>query len=213
MHAMSKFLHQMLARTTGATRRFASDKSGIAAVEFVFIAPLIIVLWLGTMEISQGIEVNKKVGRSASVIGDILTQTAVINVGDLEDIMKIGASVIQPYKRAYPTVTVSEVMVDAGLSAKIVWSRKGQQITTGFTFSSGYAVNSPVVLPANLKVANTYLVKVETDLDYIPVTNTSYVVRTGASTAKWGFSSAVWHMREAYYLRPRVNDDVACNGC
>jgi Flp pilus assembly protein TadG len=209
MHAMSKFLHQMLARTTGAARRFATDRSGVAAVEFVFIAPLIIILWLGTMEVSQGIEVNKKVGRSASVIGDIVTQTDVINVGDLEDIMKIGASVLQPYTRDYPYITVSEVYVDNGLSAKIVWSRKGRQST----FSSGYAVNSAVTLPANLKVANTYLVKVESDLDYIPVTNTSYVIRSSSSTKKYGFSSAVWHMRETYYLRPRVNDDVACNGC
>jgi Flp pilus assembly protein TadG len=209
MHVMSKFPHQMLARTFGAARRFASDKSGVAAVEFVFIAPLIILLWLGTMEISQGIEVNKKVGRSASVIGDILTQTGVINVGDLEDVMKIGASVLQPYGRDYPTITVSEVHVDAGLSAKIVWSRRGKQNT----YTSGEAVNSAVVLPANLNVANTYLVKVQTDLDYYPVTNTSYVTRTSGSTKKYGFSSAVWHMREIYYLRPRVNDDVACNGC
>jgi Flp pilus assembly protein TadG len=209
MHVMSKFLHQMLTRTSGAARRFARDENGVAAVEFVFIAPLIILLWLGTMEISQGIEVNKKVGRSASVIGDIITQTDVISVSDLEDVMKIGASVLQPYTRDYPTITVTEVHVDAGLSAKVAWSRKGKQNT----YSVGYAVNSAVTVPANLKIADTYLVKVETDLDYYPVTNTSYVTRSSGSTKKYGFSSAVWHMRETYYFRPRVKEDVVCTGC
>jgi Flp pilus assembly protein TadG len=203
---MSKFLHQMLGRTSGAARRFASDKSGVAAVEFVFIAPLIILLWLGTMEISQGVEINKKVGRSASVIGDIVTQTGVITVSDLDDVLRIGASVLQPYNRDYPTITVSEVYVDNALKAKVVWSRRGHQNT----FTAGDAVNTPVTLPANLAIANTHLLKVQTDLVYYPVT--SYAIRRNATDAN-GKKYAVLNMSETYYMRPRVNDDVVCTGC
>jgi Flp pilus assembly protein TadG len=91
---MSKFFNYLRMRTSTAALRFSNEKSGVAAVEFVFIAPLLITLWLGTMEISQGIEINKKVGRSASMIGDIVTQTDVISLADLEDVIKIGASVL-----------------------------------------------------------------------------------------------------------------------
>jgi Flp pilus assembly protein TadG len=206
MHVMSKFLNQLLARTTGAAQRFASDKGGVAAVEFVFIAPLIITLWLGTMEISQGIEVNKKVGRSASVIGDLVAQLDSISVSDLDDVLKIGASVLQPYNRDAPTITVTEVFIDNTLASKVVWSRRGRETS----FAPGDAVNSPVTLPANMKIANTYLIKVQTDLQYYPVT--SWSIRRNATRGN-GTKYAVVPMSETYYLRPRVTESVTCIGC
>jgi Flp pilus assembly protein TadG len=203
MHVMSNLLHTLLTRASGAARRFVNDKKGVAAVEFVFIAPLIITLWLGTMEISQGVDINKKVGRSASVIGDLVAQFDNVLVGDLDDMLKIGASVLQPYNRGAPTITVSEVYVDASLSAKIVWSRRA----TGNMFGPGESVNSAVALPANMKIADTYLVKVQTDLKYYPVTSWSIKKNTNAG------QTAVVPMSEIYYLRPRLGNDVSCTGC
>ena len=110
---MRKFLNLLHTRTSAAAMRLRDDKSGVAAVEFVFIAPLLITLWLGTMEISQGIEVNKKVGRSASMIGDIVTQSDVITLEDLKDVIKIGAAVLQPYQRDAPVITVTAIHIAA----------------------------------------------------------------------------------------------------
>ena len=42
--------------------RLARDRRGVAAVEFAFIAPILLTLYLVTMEVAQGIETNKKVG-------------------------------------------------------------------------------------------------------------------------------------------------------
>jgi Flp pilus assembly protein TadG len=203
---MRKFLNQTALRASAAVKRFASDKRGVAAVEFVFIAPLIIVLWLGTTEISLLIEVNKKVGRSASVIGDLIAQTDSIAVADLDDVLKIGASVLQPYNRDKPKITVSSVYVDTALVAKIKWSRRGRDTT----FGPGEAVNSTVAnFPANLKIADTYLIMVKSDLNYYPITNTAYVPGT---RPKAGVAAA-WPMSETYYLRPRLGNWVDCVGC
>jgi Flp pilus assembly protein TadG len=203
---MRKFLNRTALRASAAVKRFASDKRGVAAVEFVFIAPLIIVLWLGTTEISLLIEVNKKVGRSASVIGDLVAQTDFVLVDDLDDAIKIGASILQPYNRDKPTITVSSVHVDTALNAKIKWSRRGRDIT----FGPGEAVNSTVAnFPANLKVADTYLVMVKSDLNYYPITNTAYVPGTRPTAGV----AAAWPMTETYYLRPRLGDRVECTGC
>jgi Flp pilus assembly protein TadG len=205
-HVMRKFLNRTALQASAAAKRFASDTRGVAAVEFVFIAPLIIALWLGTTEISLLIEVNKKVGRSASVIGDLVAQMDFIPVSDLDDAIKIGASILQPYNRDKPTITVSSVYVDAGLKAKVKWSRRGRDTT----FAPGLAVNSEVTeFPVNLKVADTYIIMVKADLNYYPITNTAYVHGT---RPKAGVAAA-WPMTETYYLRPRLTEYVTCTGC
>jgi Flp pilus assembly protein TadG len=205
MHVMSKFLGGLRNKVSSAALRFGSDRSGVAAVEFVFIAPLLILLWLGTMEISQGIEINKKVGRSASMVGDIITQTDNIAVADVDDILKIGAAVLQPYQRDKPTLTVSEIYVNASLQPKVVWSRKNAK----GTFSVGPAPNSIAALPANLIIADTYLIKAETQLEYLPVT--SWSIQKNKTGANGAYASV--NMHETYYLRPRKSTDVACTGC
>jgi Flp pilus assembly protein TadG len=203
---MSKFLGGLRSKAASAARRFGSDRSGVAAVEFVFIAPLLITLWLGTMEISQGIEINKKVGRSASMVGDILTQTDNINVAEVDDILKIGVAVLQPYQRDKPTLTVSAIHVDAALNAKIVWSRKNTKGVAG----AGPAANSAVTnLPVNLLIADTYLIKAETQLEYLPVT--SWSIQKNKTGANGNYASV--NMHETYYLRPRKSNDVSCTGC
>lgn len=203
---MSHQFETLLNRTREKLSAFREDRSGVAAVEFCFIATLMITLWLGTMEISQGVEVNKKVGRSASVIGDLIAQEDLRLVSDIDDIMKIGKSVLLPYQRDEPRVTVTEIMIDADLNATVYWSR----MLDGNNFSSAFAKNSPVLdVPANLRIADTHLIRVETQLEYIPVT--SWSIKQNETGPNGAYASV--NMAETYYLRPRAGDRVDCTGC
>ena len=80
-------------------RRWCRDKSGIAAVEFAFVVPVLLVSYLGAIEIGQAIEVNKKVGRSASMVADLLTQESDVDVSQIRAIMDIGTLILEPYTR------------------------------------------------------------------------------------------------------------------
>jgi Flp pilus assembly protein TadG len=201
---MRKVLSKMAGSARLAFQNFRDDERGVAAIEFAFIAPLLITLWLGTMEISQGIEVNKKVGRSASMIGDLITQSnGTIAADDIKDIMKIGAAVLQPYKRAIPEITVTAIKVDAALVAKVHWSRRGNDTT----FTTPFAKDLVVTIPANLNIANTFLIKVETKLAYVPLT--SWSIKDNKTPS----GKASVNMAETYYLRPRVTPEIDCTGC
>jgi Flp pilus assembly protein TadG len=202
---MSKFLSQILNKPRAAARRFRDETSGVAAIEFCFIAPLLITLWLGTMEISQGIEVNKKVGRSASVIGDLIAQKQDYTVTTIDDILRIGASVLLPYDRDAPIITVTEISINAGLVATVNWSRRGEENS----FYRPFAPGSSVAVPANLLIADTHLVKVETRLEYLPIT--SWSIRRNKSGGGGAYASV--DMGEIYYLRPRNSPEVTCTGC
>ncbi len=55
-------------------RRFFGDRSGIGAVEFAFVAPVIIMLILATTELGQYILKSQSLGMAAGRVGDLVTR-------------------------------------------------------------------------------------------------------------------------------------------
>src|SRR5690606_22840921 len=55
-------------------RRFFDDRSGIGAVEFALVAPLIIMLILATTELGQYTLKSQSLGMAAGRVGDLVTR-------------------------------------------------------------------------------------------------------------------------------------------
>lgn len=68
-------------------RRFSTDESGVAAMEFAIIAPLILGVYLGLAELAMVLSVERQVSHSASVAGDLATQTTQLQAGDSADLV------------------------------------------------------------------------------------------------------------------------------
>lgn len=195
------------------SREFARDRSGVSAIEFAFIVPLLLVMYLGTLELSQGIEANKKVSRSASIIGDLVAQGEAYTKADLNDILLIGQSVLQPYYRTKPTITITGIAIDKNGAATIAWRRA---ITNGVTSGQGATPATTMNVPAQMKTANTasFLVKVETVLSYKPVltwNNNTKSLGSGGTSYTAGFTAIP--MAEAYYFNPRMASKITCTDC
>jgi Flp pilus assembly protein TadG len=186
-------------------QRFRREASGAAAIEFAFIAPLLITMFLGTMEISQGVEINKKVARSAGVIGDLVGQNNALTMDELEDLMEVGKAILQPYNRSAMSVTISLIEIDNNADPKISWSYGWD----GENFVMPSAAGSATTVPANLKIAETYLIRVNTALEYLPIT--SWSIQKNKGTGPSAYASI--DMSETYHLRPRVADTVLCSDC
>jgi Flp pilus assembly protein TadG len=198
-------LSKLTASGSNLIKRFRDDKAGAAAIEFAFIAPLLITMYLGTMEISQGVEINKKVARSAGVIGDLLGQKDIVTKSDLHDLMEIGKGMLLPYDRSEPTITISFITIGADSVPKVTWSRRG----VGTTYSMPFAANSTTTVPTNLVIPETYLIRVQTELEYLPITSWSIQKNKGSGPSAY----ASIDMSEMYHLRPRVQDTVGCSDC
>lgn len=205
----------LLDRTRGAAgrigriaRRFASARSGVAAVEFAFIAPVLLSLYFVTMEVSQAIEVNKKVGRVGSMVADLLTQQQSITKSEVNAILEIGESILQPYNRSSGKITVTAIQIsdDDSPDVEVVWSRKLENGSTAQAASPG----SSTTVPEKLKIRDTFLIRVESELSYQPVITWSADQKKvlGLSAAFDGIS-----MKERYYLRPRMSETVPCSDC
>ena len=209
MHAMNTIpTLGLLQRPRTALTRLRSDRRGVAAVEFAFIAPVLLSLYFVTMEVSQAIEVNKKVGRVGSMVADLLTQQQATTKSEVEAVLKIGESILQPYNRSKSKITVTAIQITDENTPKVqvAWSRKLENGTVG----AGAAKNSITTVPATLKIRNTFLIRVESDLAYKPV-----ITWTAGQKQALGLAAAFdgISMSEDYYLRPRISTTIACSDC
>jgi len=188
--------------------RFCRDRRGVAAIEFAFIAPVLLIMYFITMEASQAIETSKKVSRIASMVADLVTQQSTVAKADLDAIMKIGTSTLQPYNRSTPTIIITGIHIsdEASPKATVAWSRK----LVGTTFSVDAAKDSITTVPSTLNIRNTFLVRVESDLGYEPI-----ITWSADDSKPLGLTSAFNHipMGETYYLRPRRGPTVPCSDC
>src|SRR5690349_24337501 len=87
------------------------DQRGISAVEFAMILPLMLTLYLGAVELSQGVGADRKVTLTARTIADLVSQTASINNSDMTNSLNAAAAVMAPYPISNLKVTVSSVKI------------------------------------------------------------------------------------------------------
>ena len=59
--------------------------------------PLMITLYLGAVEISQGVSINRKVTLTARTVADLASQVSSISGGDMTNLLNASAAVIAPF--------------------------------------------------------------------------------------------------------------------
>ncbi|PZO77230.1 MAG: pilus assembly protein [Mesorhizobium amorphae] len=192
-------------------KRFLADRRGVAATEFALIAPVLLCCYFLSMEVSQAVEVSKKVSRIGSMVADLITQQPEITSDEVKAIMQIGEALVQPYNRSKPEITVTAIrMSDASKpQATVAWSRR--LVNGKMTSSPPFAPGSTVTVPDRLLVAKGFLIRVQGHLDYEPVLTWS-----AANTKPLGIlDTAIPNvsMGETYHLRPRQSDAILCKDC
>ena len=177
---------RLAVRARRPLRRLLRDERGVSAVEFAMLLPLMITLYLGGVEVSQGIAVDRKVTLVARSLGDLVAQSTTVTNSDMTNILSASTAVVQPFPDATLKVTVSSVAIDAQSVAKVVWSDTKN--------GTARAIGTTVTLPTALNVASTSLIWAEAQYAYTPTIG--YVI-TGTMTLK-----------DQIYMRPRLSDSV-----
>jgi Flp pilus assembly protein TadG len=168
-------------------RRFARDPRGVAAIEFAMLLPLMVTLYLGTVEVTQGVSIDRKVTLTTRTVADLVTQSASVNNAAMINILDSAAKILSPYPTGDLQVTVSAVTIAADKKATIAWSdtRNGTARTPG----------QQVTLPSDaLAVPNTTLIWSEVSYLYRPTIG--YVI-TGSV-----------NLSDQIYMRPRLSDTI-----
>ena len=201
--------HGKLAKVRAWIARVAADRRGVAAIEFALVAPLLLCMYFTTMEVSQAVETNKKVSRIASMVADLVAQQQTITKAEVNAILDIGQSLLTPYYRSNPTITITAIAItdEDAPKVKVFWSRK---LLDNGTTSAGAAKDTITTVPAALNTRGSFLVRVESDLNYRLVI--AWAAKDRQSLGMAGIMDPI-KMHEVYYLRPRMSSQVTCSDC
>lgn len=150
-------------------RRFGKDNKAAAAVEFALILPFLLLLFLGSIEASSLITVDRRVNVVSGTVGDLVSRSiGSINLATLTDYFRASEGIIFPYATSALKQRVSLVQVTSGGVATVVWS-------CGYNGQAARTAGDPYTLPANTNViarppsGSGYVVASESFYSYLPV--------------------------------------------
>ena len=142
--------------------RFFQDCRGVAAIEFAFVAPVLIIAYLGMAELTMGIMAARKTSHLAATIGDLAAQSDNLTMTNIGDLWTIGASMLAPFDTTVGLkMRLTEVSTDANDKATVSWSRANANWTA-------YANNQamPQITSAQMS-ANQSLIMTQVEYDWV----------------------------------------------
>src|SRR6188508_3430048 len=109
-------------RMTKLLRSFKRDRDGASAIEFAILAPLLISLYFGCVEITDGIAADRKVTLTAGALANLTSQSQTITVDGMTNILNASAAIIKPYSVGNLAATITCLYMDADGTTKVKWS-------------------------------------------------------------------------------------------
>ncbi|HUO98450.1 MAG TPA: TadE/TadG family type IV pilus assembly protein [Rhizomicrobium sp.] len=167
---------------------FARCKRGMAAVEFALVAPVMIAMFFGTVELSEALACRSRVDRMSATAADLVAQSTSVSTADMTNIFGASNAVLYPFSSAQAQIVVSSLVDDGHGGAKVAWSNA--QHATPRT------VGSAVTVPTGLIVSGSGGSVIFAEISYNYTSPTTDVL-PGTIT-----------MTSSFYSRPRRSTTV-----
>ncbi len=153
-------LRTIIGPYSGSLRRFARDRDAVSAMEFAIVLPVMLILYIGGVELGDGLQIQFKVTATARTITDLASQYLTIQSSDMSNILAAASSVVAPYPSSNMTMTVSEVTTNSQGQGTITWSCSLN--------GTPHTVGASVTLPMNLQTPSISLIWGEVTYPYTP---------------------------------------------
>jgi Flp pilus assembly pilin Flp len=176
---------------------FKKNSEGTAAIEFAFIAPLMIATYFGTVEISRVYITKNKVETVTETISDLVAQGKTTTTQELADIFAIGSKALTTKENLEFNIVVSAVETQPNNSgtpvSRVLWSesKKGTKKLTKDSI-----VND---LPVGL--ARNYETIIMTELYYEHSSFLEFFIKGKKSFDR------------RFYSKPRYTSSIPCTDC
>lgn len=141
--------------------RFARDRRGVSAVEFAIIAPVMIGLYLGCVEISDGVAADRKLSLVVDALANLSSQVTTISSDGMTNILNASSSIMAPYSSTNLQAKVSCLKIDQNGNVTVAWSAATPNATAR-------AAGSSVTIPAALAIPSSSLLFSEASYAYTP---------------------------------------------
>jgi Flp pilus assembly protein TadG len=191
-------------------RKFSTDADAVAAIEFAIVVPFMLLLYIGGIELANGMAINVKVSATAHSVTDMVTQNTSLSKAQMQNILTGATAIIAPYpviggSSSLLSVTVSEISSDANGNLTLQWS----QSYNGTSFGSGRTNLTNLTVPTSLNgtVGNANNANNQNDQVSFIVGEVSY-----AYTPNLGYTiSGTVNLQDTYWVFPRCSTDSPAN--
>jgi Flp pilus assembly protein TadG len=173
-------------------RHLRSDIRGVAAVEFAMIVPIMFFLFVGAIEFSQALTVDRRVTQSASASADLIARAPSqgLTAAQVDNELGIIEQLIRPYDVNALTVRIVSVRATAvagnpgAVNYVVDWSRDNRGATP-YPRNGNYSG-----IPNGLLVAGESVIVSEATYNYTPLIF-HYFIKNA------------FNLEERFFLKPR----------
>jgi hypothetical protein len=165
---------------------FSRDKRGTAAIEFAFIFPVMLTIWLGSMELNNLLAIKRKVDLYARTLADLTARhEGIIDTPVIFGVWNAAISVLAPFD-IYAGSTGTQLLgssfsiTSVGFfngEAKVCWEAKNVRVPSGRTEQQATAfqrgrgrgrIIGTDEIPQSFRLDNTSLIWAEVQYIYKP---------------------------------------------
>lgn len=178
-------------------RRLARARSGVAAVEFALILPIMLTLFVGLTELSSAIDNWRKVTLVARTVSDLTAQgdkQDPFSQETMTDILAASKLILRPFDGSKATIVVSALGYDVkkSLARPTVCS----STATANAKARSLGVAADLSLPPGFAVPGMRYVLTEVSMPYAPMLGSAVVNRLGGFNGSFTLSvSFPWPTR------------------
>lgn len=204
---MRKLLETATNATAGPVRRQSGlfirlgailrDRQGVGGVEFALVAPMLLVLYLMAFELTMGFSAAKKASLASNAVADIVAREEKVTKAFLGTMPDVARAIFVPYPPSNLLIKVTAIKIDSAKAAKVAWSWSSTGVAP-------YGVGTQAPVPADLLIADTFLIRSELSVSHELMTYLPGLVSGG--------TKSLTLYREFYY-RQRLGAQITCNDC
>jgi len=141
-------------------RHILRDERGTAVVEGAFVLPIMLVLFIGSVEVTNVLRLDRKVVSAAQTAADLVTQRREVSDAQLDDILTAAELIFDPFAPAGHSVGIVSVRYDPDDGTPSVdWTKS----------KNGGSVPNAVALAAGLGSPGEGVVVVRVTYNYTPI--------------------------------------------
>ncbi len=195
-----------IARLSAFFRSATRHEGGVAAVEFAMIAPILLILMIGTLEMGTAYTIDRRVSTIASSLSDLVArETEVMDDGKLFVMTdKIARALLAPYDFAPVEIHITSLKADGSDPpvTTVDWSKHYISGSAAMEpFSPLFPRGNVIPVPAGLMTPNSYMIAVEVTYDFTPfIFGKNSAARITGTDA---VSTGAYTMKDRFYFSPR----------
>ncbi len=103
-------------------RALWSNRSGIAATEFALLIPVLVILFFGTIELSDAFAANRRVAMAVNTVADLTAQSEDLTPNDIDALIDAAIAILEPEDVTLVSVNITSVILDVDDDPIVHWS-------------------------------------------------------------------------------------------